>query len=51
MLQPVVAAAAAWALLGEKLAPWQTARGAAVLGGIALARMSQESGDGKSPAI
>jgi len=38
LLQPVMAAAFAWALLGERLAPLQIAGGAVVLGGIYLAR-------------
>jgi drug/metabolite transporter (DMT)-like permease len=37
-LQPVAAAAYAWALLGESLAPVQLAGGAVVIAGIALAR-------------
>lgn len=38
LLQPAVAAALAWALLGEALGPLQGAGAAAVLAGIALAR-------------
>jgi len=38
LLQPVMAAGFAWALLGERLAPLQIAGGAVVLAGIYLAR-------------
>lgn len=38
LLQPVLAAALAWWLLGEALRPWQLAGGLVVLAGIALAR-------------
>ena len=41
LLQPVVAAVAAWVLLGEQLGTWQIAGGAAVLCGVALARSQQ----------
>lgn len=41
LIQPVVAAALAWILLGETLAPLQIAGGVIVLAGIYLARRSQ----------
>lgn len=42
LLQPVVAAILAWALLGETLSAWQLAGGALVLGGIAAARIAEQ---------
>jgi drug/metabolite transporter (DMT)-like permease len=39
MLEPVVAALVAWLWLGETMAPWQIAGGAAVLGGILLLQL------------
>ena len=38
LLQPTVAAALAWTILGEALGPWQAIGGAVVLAGVALAR-------------
>ena len=48
LFQPVVAAFAAWAWLGEKLAPWQLAGGVAVLCGVALARPGEPVANHKS---
>ena len=45
LFQPVVAAVAAWALLGETLTPWQLLGGAAVLCGVALARPREGEAD------
>lgn len=41
LLQPVVAAALAWLVLGEALTPWQGVGGAVVLAGIWLAQRAQ----------
>jgi drug/metabolite transporter (DMT)-like permease len=44
LLQPMIAAALAWAILGEALGPWQTAGGAVVLAGVVLARSGSRRG-------
>jgi drug/metabolite transporter (DMT)-like permease len=41
LLQPVLAALFAWALLGERIGPWQLLGGLLVLAGIFLARRSR----------
>ena len=38
LLQPTIAAALAWTILGEALGPWQAVGGAVVLVGVVLAR-------------
>ena len=45
LLQPIAAAALAWAILGEALGWWQALGGAVVLSGIALARRGSLPGD------
>lgn len=42
LLQPVVAALLAWAVLGEALTPWQAMGGVIVLAGIWTARLAQK---------
>lgn len=42
LLQPVVAALLAWAVLGEALTPWQALGGVIVLAGIWTARLAQK---------
>jgi drug/metabolite transporter (DMT)-like permease len=44
LLQPTIAAALAWAILGEALGPWQAAGGAVVLAGVVLARSGSRQG-------
>ncbi|VDC20415.1 DMT family transporter [Pseudogemmobacter humi] len=44
LLQPVVAALLAWAVLGEALTPWQAVGGVIVLAGIWTARLAQKRG-------
>jgi drug/metabolite transporter (DMT)-like permease len=44
LLQPTIAAALAWAILGEALGPWQAAGGAIVLAGVVLARSGSRRG-------
>ena len=44
LLQPTIAAALAWAILGEALGPWQAAGGAVVLAGVVLARSGSRRG-------
>jgi drug/metabolite transporter (DMT)-like permease len=44
LLQPTIAAALAWAILGEVLGPWQAAGGAVVLAGVVLARSGSRRG-------
>jgi drug/metabolite transporter (DMT)-like permease len=43
LLQPVVAAILAWALLGERISAWQMAGGALVLAGIGAARIAEQA--------
>ncbi|MBO0871484.1 MAG: EamA family transporter [Micromonosporaceae bacterium] len=51
MVEPVVASAVAWTVLGERLAPVQLAGGALVLFGVALAETARTVGPaGASPA-
>ncbi len=45
LLQPIAAAALAWAILGEALGWWQALGGAVVLSGIVLARRGSLPGD------
>jgi drug/metabolite transporter (DMT)-like permease len=42
LVQPLVAAAAAWILFGEALGPWQLAGGLLILAGIAAARLGDK---------
>ncbi len=42
LLQPTIAAALAWAILGEALGPWQVVGGAIVLAGVVLARSGSQ---------
>ena len=44
LLQPTIAAALAWAILGEALGPWQAMGGAVVLAGVVLARSGSRRG-------
>jgi drug/metabolite transporter (DMT)-like permease len=44
LMQPTIAAALAWAILGEVLGPWQAAGGAVVLAGVVLARSDSRRG-------
>jgi drug/metabolite transporter (DMT)-like permease len=44
LLQPTIAAALAWAILGEALGPWQAVGGAVVLAGVVLARSGSRRG-------
>jgi drug/metabolite transporter (DMT)-like permease len=44
LLQPTIAAALAWAILGEALGPWQVGGGAVVLAGVVLARSGSRRG-------
>jgi drug/metabolite transporter (DMT)-like permease len=44
LLQPTIAAALAWAILGEALGPWQAAGGAVVLASVVLARSGSRRG-------
>jgi len=44
LLQPMIAAALAWAILGEALGLWQTAGGAVVLAAVVLARSASRRG-------
>jgi drug/metabolite transporter (DMT)-like permease len=50
MLEPVLAAALAWAVLGEALRPVQLAGGALILGAIALASRGNRALPGARPA-
>ena len=44
LLQPTIAAALAWAILGEALSPWQVGGGAVVLTGVVLAKSGSRRG-------
>ena len=44
LLQPTIAAALAWTILGEALGPWQAVGGAVVLAGVVLARSGSRQG-------
>lgn len=41
LVQPLVAACAAWALFGESLGPWQLGGGLLILAGVAVARLAK----------
>ena len=49
LLQPVVAAMLAWALLGERLSAWQLVGGVLVLSGIAAARYAETAKSKSKP--
>jgi drug/metabolite transporter (DMT)-like permease len=50
-LEPVIAAAGAWVLLGERLSAWQIAGGGLVLAGIIVAQTQRRDEPGIPPAV